>query len=256
MRRPRVRLPRPRRLPVTIRRVPGAWVPGALTLGNLLGGYAAILAGAEGRFLLATLFIFAAALFDALDGRVARLLHQTTPMGEELDSLCDAVSFAVAPSMLVFHMGLASLGRIGYAVCFLFAACGVLRLARFNTLPSDHHFFVGLPIPTAAAAIVTPALLTGGQPLPERAVAWHAAVVAVIALLMVSRVRYRTFKDVRMADHPYRSLAMWAAILAGFVAIAEWMIPALIVLYLVSPGIAALADRWAGREPPRPETPA
>lgn len=251
MRRPRVQLPRARRFRGRIPRVGGAWIPGALTIGNLLGGYAAILAGAERHFLLATLCIFAAALFDALDGRVARMMGQTSAMGAELDSLCDAVSFAVAPSMLMFHMGLSGLGRIGYAVCFLFAACGVLRLARFNTLPADHNYFVGLPIPTAAAAIVTPALLTRGEALPAWLIPWHAGVVAVIALLMVSRIKYRTFKDVPLREKRYRLLALWAAILAGFVAFAEWMIPALILGYLLSPVFlrAVPAGHDRGHEP-------
>ena len=234
MRRLRVRVPQfppERRLP----RLSRTWLPGLFTIGNLLGGYAAILASAERRFLLAILFIFIATIFDALDGRVARLMHSTSEFGGQLDSLCDAVSFAIAPSILVFHTGIHALGRPGYAVCFLFAACGVIRLARFNTLPADHHYFLGLPIPLAAAAVITPPLMTHGQPLPALLVPWHAALVAVIALLMVSRIRYRTFKDVRFAARSYRILAIWALILAGFVAFAEKMIPALITFYLFSP---------------------
>jgi CDP-diacylglycerol---serine O-phosphatidyltransferase len=255
-RRPRGRIPPPRRFRAGFRRVPRAWLPGVLTIGNLLGGYAAILASAERRFFLAIVLIFVAAVFDALDGRVARLTGATSELGGQLDSLCDAVSFAVAPSILVFHMGLHTLGRAGYAVCFLFAACGVLRLARFNTLPSDHVYFLGLPIPLAAAAVITPPLLTEGEPLPQQFVPYHAVLVAVIALLMVSRIRYRTFKDVRFAARPYRLLAFWAAILAGFVAFAERMVPGLIALYLVSPLAFKLHGSFTRRRRPPPPSPA
>ncbi len=248
MRHTRVNVPRPRTpLQSPLRRVPRSWLPGAFTIGNLLGGYAAILAGAEQRYYLAILCIFAAAVFDALDGRIARLARATSELGGQLDSLCDAVSFAVAPSILVFHMGINSLGRVGYAVCFLFAACGVIRLARFNVMPSDHHYFLGLPIPFAAATIITPALLNDGQPLPAALVPWHAGLVAVIAVLMVSRVRFRTFKDVSFSARPYRMLATWAAVLAGFVAFAEKMLSLLILAYLLSPVLYAVQERFTKR---------
>lgn len=243
MPRPRVRLSRPRPIRAPFPPVTRAWIPGALTIGNLLGGYAAILASAEQRYLIAALLIVAAAVFDALDGRVARLTKATTDLGMQLDSLCDAVSFAVAPSMLVFHMGIRELGRSGYAVCFLFAACGVLRLARFNTLPPDHRYFTGLPIPLAAASIILPVILTKGQPLGDRWVPYHAAFVALIAFLMVSRVRYRTFKDVEFRSKAYWLLPLWTAVLAGLVAEHEIVLTGLVVFYLVSPLVFAITDR-------------
>lgn len=243
-----LRVPRARRLLRNrLERVPRSVIPGVLTLGNLLLGYAAILASAEARFGLASLFIFGAAIVDALDGRIARLARATSEIGGELDSLCDAVSFAVAPSMLVFHAGLATLGRAGWAVCFLFAACGVIRLARFNVLPSDDRHFVGLPIPLAAAAIVTPVLLRDGAPLRDSWVPWHAALVVGIALLMVSEVPYRTFKDVGFRARAHWLLPVWIFLLAALVARHEVMLPGLIALYLVSPALTALRHRASGR---------
>ncbi len=240
----RVRLPRPpRRLAAGLDRVPRSLLPGALTIGNLLMGYAAILAATQFRFRLAAVLIFGAAVFDALDGRIARLAGATSEIGEELDSLCDAVSFAVAPSMLVFHAGVAGLGRVGWAVCFLFAACGVIRLARFNVLPSDHHHFVGLPIPLAAAAIVTPVLLADGHALRASWVPWQALLTTGIALLMVSRVPYRTFKDVDIRRHANWLLPLWIMILAAMLARHEVVVPGLIFLYLVSPVVFGLLSR-------------
>lgn len=237
IRRRHLAIPREKRFRNPFTRVPGSWLPGALTLGNMLGGYAAILAAAEDHFFLSAILIVIAGFFDAIDGRVARLTKTTSPMGKELDSLCDAVSFAVAPSMLVFHMGIQSLGRFGYAVCFLFAACGVLRLARFNTLPSEHHDFIGLPIPMGALAVTTPVLVRKGLPIEPPYLVYQALSVAIVGLLMVSRIRYRSFKDVRFGARPYRALALFASVLALLVAFAEWVFPGLVLLYLFSPAI-------------------
>ncbi|RMG44276.1 MAG: CDP-diacylglycerol--serine O-phosphatidyltransferase [Acidobacteria bacterium] len=227
------------------------WLPGALTLGNLMAGYAAILMATEHHYLIAWWLVFAAAVLDGLDGRVARLTGTTSGFGGELDSLCDAVSFAVAPSLLAFHMGVGGLGRAGWAACFLFTACGVIRLARFNAATTGGEDFVGLPIPTAAAVAAAPALLTHGEPIPPAFVPVHAAVLLVTALLMVSRLRYPAFKSLRFGPKPYRVLALWAAILAGFLAFAEWMLPALILGYLLTPAVRRWRARRAAARPPQ-----
>lgn len=245
MRRPRVRLRLARKRPLPrprLPKVPRTLLPGMLTIGNLLGGYSAILAASQGRFGLAALLIGAAALFDLLDGRVARMTGGESEIGIQLDSLCDAVSFGVAPSLLAFHMGIHSLGRAGYAVCFLFAACGVIRLARFNVLPADHHFFTGLPIPLAAAAITAPVLRTDGEALPAAWVPYYAGFVAIIAFLMVSRIRYRTFKDVPFRGKVHLLLPLFVGLLAGLIWKYEYVIPGVIVLYLLSP---LLLKAWA-----------
>ncbi|GAB4222234.1 MAG: CDP-diacylglycerol--serine O-phosphatidyltransferase [Acidobacteriota bacterium] len=238
---------RPRRLGARLRGAAGI-VPGALTIGNMLAGYAAILAATEQRFPLAALLVLAAAALDGLDGRIARLTGTTSRFGEQLDSLADAVSFAVAPSMLAFFMGLERLGRVGWAACFLYAACGVIRLARFNALPPrDSRWFIGLPIPAAAAAVISPALLAGPRPMPDEALPFLAIVMVVIALLMISPIRYRSYKDLAFGRRLYRALAVWAALLAGLLAAHEWVVPALALAYLVSPLVErTLAARAAG----------
>ncbi len=228
-------VPAQRRLGARLRGAAGV-VPGALTIGNMLAGYAAILAATEHRFPLAALLVLVAGVLDGLDGRIARLTGTTSRFGEQLDSLADAVSFAVAPSMLAFFMGLERLGRVGWAACFLFAACGVIRLARFNAFPPrDSRYFVGLPIPAAAGAVISPALLAGARPMPDEALPFLLVAMVVIALLMISPIRYRSYKDLAFGGRLYRALAVWAALLAGLVAAHEWVVPAVVLLYLVSP---------------------
>jgi CDP-diacylglycerol--serine O-phosphatidyltransferase len=234
--------PHERRLGARLRGVAG-FIPGALTVGNMLAGYAAILMAVQDQFYAACGLILVAGVLDGLDGRVARLTRTTSDFGEHLDSLADTVSFAVAPSMLLFHMGIDQLGRAGWAVCFLFAACGVIRLARFNASPPrDPRYFIGFPIPAAAAAIICPVLFLRDDPLPPSFLPVQAGVMVVVALLMISPIRYRTFKDLVFGRRAYRALAVWAAILAGLIAAHEWVIPLLIGLYLVLPVI-----EWLGR---------
>ena len=156
----------------------------------------------------AALAIFFAMFFDGFDGRVARLTRTQSQFGVELDSLADVISFGVVPAMLVYKWALAPLGLVGLLVSFGFTACGALRLARFNVLAhsTDHsgggRFFVGLPIPLAAGMIVSMVIahhgMRGGDPLGTGAQVPIAIVVAVLSLLMVSTLRYRTFKDVRL----------------------------------------------------------
>lgn len=154
----------------------------------------------------AALAIFFGIFFDGFDGRVARLTKTQSQFGVELDSLADVVTFGVAPGMLVYKWALAPLGFIGLFLSFAFAACGALRLARFNVLAlrSPHggasRFFVGLPIPLAAGMIVSMVIAhhgARGGTLGTASQVPIAICVAFLSLLMVSTVRYRTFKDLR-----------------------------------------------------------
>lgn len=239
----RLRL-RDRRIGQRLRGHPGV-LPGAITLGNMLCGFAAILLASRGQFLYAAWLIVAAFFLDGIDGRVARLVGAAGRFGEQLDALADTVSFAVAPAALSFHMGLGDLGRPGWGACFLFAACGVLRLARFNAAPvHDIRYFIGLPIPTAAAIAAAPAFLLAGAPFPARPWAWlHAAVVAITAILMVSRIRFRTGKDLRFGPKPYRQLALFATVAIAFVLWFEWALVVWLVGYLLSPLVDGLRVR-------------
>jgi CDP-diacylglycerol--serine O-phosphatidyltransferase len=113
----------------------------------------------------------------------------------------------------------------------------------------DPRFFIGLPSPTAAAIAVCPALLTQGERIPREYVLLYAGLVALAGLLMVSKIRFRSFKDLRFGRRPYRVLAVWALVLAGFVALGEWMVPAMIAAYVLSPILDAVLRRRAGLPP-------
>lgn len=156
----------------------------------------------------AALAILFAMFFDGCDGRVARLTKTQSDFGVQLDSLADVVSFGAAPALLVYKWALAPLGFLGLFISFTFAACGALRLARFNVLAARNphggggNFFVGLPIPLAAGGLVSLIIahhaVRGGEVSPSVQGPVAAAVLA-LALLMVSTVRYRTFKDLRLS---------------------------------------------------------
>jgi len=157
----------------------------------------------------AALAIFFGIFFDGLDGRVARLTRTQSQFGVELDSLADVVTFGVAPALLLYRWALEPLGVVGIFIAFLFLLCGALRLARFNVLaqretsPKNPMFFIGLPIPLAAGVVVSWVFVAHQdiQKLAFWGLEAHTQVAVgtiFLALLMVSTVRYRTFKDVKI----------------------------------------------------------
>jgi CDP-diacylglycerol--serine O-phosphatidyltransferase len=197
------------------------------------------------RLYQAALAIFFGIFFDGFDGRVARLTKTQSMFGQELDSLADVITFGAAPGLLVWKWALEPLGMPGVAAAFLFAACGALRLARFNVLAirSPHggggSFFVGMPIPFAAAGVISMVIAfqnAHGGALPEEARWPVLGVVTFLALLMVSTVRYRTFKDVKPSP---KTAVLLVSIIAAGVAIAAlshpaWVLVAYFGLYLLS----------------------
>jgi CDP-diacylglycerol---serine O-phosphatidyltransferase len=184
----------------------------------------------------AALAIFFAIFFDGFDGRVARLTRTQSQFGMELDSLADVVSFGAAPAMLVYKWALAPLGFVGLFLSFAFLACGALRLARFNVLAQRSasggggRFFVGLPIPLAAGVLVSLVIAhhaARGDVLSMAARVPIAAAVGVLSLLMVSSVRYRTFKDLRLSR---ASAMVFMLMLAGGLVIATQLHPAYVLV--------------------------
>lgn len=204
-------------------------LPNLFTVTSIFCGFYAITlcTGEAGPVQLyqAALAIFFAMFFDGFDGRVARLTKTQSDFGVQLDSLADVISFGAAPGLLVYKWALAPLGFSGLFISFAFAACGALRLARFNVLAARNphggggRFFVGLPIPIAAGMLVSVIIshhaAAGGEPLAASAVVSVAVAVAGLALLMVSTVRYRTFKDAR--PNRKSALAFMLMVLGGVV---------------------------------------
>ena len=184
-----------RRRPARFRR--GASIlPSLFTTGNLFLGFWAVIKTFHGEYGEAAPLIGWAIVLDLLDGYIARLTGTTSEFGGELDSLADVISFGVAPAVLAYSWAFGSIERVGWLAAFLFVVCGALRLARFNVQRNvvDSRFFVGLPIPAAAAQVAAWVNFMP-DPLTSRSQAALAlALITVWAFLMVSTFRYRSFK--------------------------------------------------------------
>jgi CDP-diacylglycerol--serine O-phosphatidyltransferase len=175
-----------------------AILPSLFTTGNLFLGFWSIIKTLDGQFAEAAPLLGGAVVLDMLDGRIARLTGTQSDFGAELDSLADSVSFGVAPALLAYGWALHTLPRAGWTAAFLFLVCGVLRLARFNVQKQtvDSRFFVGLPIPAAAAQLAAIVYFVEEPPSPRWAAIVLLALVVTLALLMVGTFRYRSFKGV------------------------------------------------------------
>lgn len=174
-------------------------LPNLFTIAGLFAGFYAIVTAMEGYFNYAAVAIFVAMIMDFFDGRVARLTNTQSAFGAELDSLSDMVSFGVAPALVIYSWSLAGLGKLGWLAAFIFAAAGALRLARFNTqvLVADKRYFQGLPIPAAAGVLASMVwLCVDSEILGDVVSLITAALAIIIAILMVSNVRYYSFKEI------------------------------------------------------------
>lgn len=179
-------------------------LPNLLTTCGLFSGFYAILAAASGHFEHACIAVFVAGVFDGVDGRVARMTGTSSEFGVQYDSLADLVSFGMAPALVMYHWALVGMkidgplpGKLGWAAAFLYVACAALRLARFNTQVGviDKRWFIGLNSPSSAAVMMAFVWTLddfgySGESLRYAAV----ALTVTCALLMVSRIRYTSFK--------------------------------------------------------------
>jgi len=172
-------------------------LPSLLTTGGLFAGFYALIAAVQGRFELAAWALIVAAIFDILDGRVARLLHAESDFGAQYDSMCDMLSFGIAPAVLMYMWALAPLHKAGWMAAFLLAAGAALRLARFNVQldTQSKRYFNGLPTPASAMLIATAVLFHEDTLLNPVPWLWFAISVS-LAWLMVSHVPFFAGKDV------------------------------------------------------------
>lgn len=178
-------------------------LPNLFTTLNVFFGFFAVIASIDGEFQQAAIAIILAALFDSLDGKIARATHTTSRFGVEYDSLADLISFGLAPGMMMYLWALKPLGRIGWLAAFLFMVCGALRLARFNTKADSTagEYFVGLPIPAGAAMNATIVLLFmrfGFEIGSNFNKALALVMLCILAFLMVSTIKYNSFKKVEL----------------------------------------------------------
>ena len=190
-------------------------LPNLFTTGNLFCGFWSIISVFDDKFFYAAVAILLASVFDALDGKVARLSGATSKFGVQYDSLADLVSFGIAPALLAFSWALRPYGRFGWLAAFLFVVCGALRLARFNvqTASGEVKYFKGLPIPAAASMIALTILLY--LHLAEKV--WGKDIVIlvmiyILAFLMVSNIRYFSFKELDLAKRKPFSLFIFVVL--------------------------------------------
>ncbi len=183
-------------------------LPNLFTTGNLFCGFWAIISVFQEKFFYAAIAILLASVFDVLDGKVARLSGATSKFGVQYDSLADLISFGVAPAILAYSWALRPYERFGWLAAFLFLVCGALRLARFNVMSAsgETKYFKGLPIPAAATMIALTILLY----LRLIETGWIKDIVIlvmiyILAFLMVSNIRYASFKELDLAKRkPFR----------------------------------------------------
>jgi CDP-diacylglycerol---serine O-phosphatidyltransferase len=212
-------------------------LPSLFTMANMFCGYACIVYSMRGEYALAAPLIGIAIVLDVLDGRVARMTGTTSEFGVEFDSLADVVSFGLAPAILSFSWGLQPLGRMGWAAGFLFVAAAAVRLARFNIQAGtqDKRYFAGLPSPAAAAV---PASTVFAFPAGFDTTAHAVPVLAMVivpALLMVSTIRFRSFKTFDLQSR--RSYPVLLLVALGIVVVAaepQYLLLVLSYTYLVS----------------------
>lgn len=211
-------------------------LPNLMTTGNLFCGFFAIIQALKSNFLFAAYAIVVAAVFDLLDGRLARLTRSTSKFGAEYDSLCDLVSFGVAPGLMLFQWALNPFGRLGWVACFLFVACGALRLARFNVQANivEKNYFQGLPIPMAAGIVASSILAFMDLELEASGNVGLLVMTVLLALVMVSNFRYRSFKDLDLKERlPFRYLLLGVGVIVVVALRPEVMLFVLFIGYAI-----------------------
>ncbi|MFO0696595.1 MAG: CDP-diacylglycerol--serine O-phosphatidyltransferase [Polyangiales bacterium] len=243
-------------------------LPNLLTLLSVLCGYNAVLLCAgqptDDDFYRAALLIVFAMFFDTIDGRVARLTKTQSALGVQLDSLADVLSFGMAPAVLVHRWSLHALGTAGLLIAFGYLACGTIRLARFNVISTTTSgapkkpgkYILGLPIPAAAGiliSIVVAHTLTGHL---SSAPPFIALVVVALSFFMVSTIRFRSFKDLKLS---WRTGVLVALAIGSTVFVAVRFHPSMALVWLVASyvtiglveAILRIARRLSGHEEPK-----
>lgn len=234
-------------------------LPSAMTVLAICLGMTSVKFALEGRATEAMALLAAAAILDALDGRVARVLNATSRMGEEIDSLADAVNFGVAPAFIVWAT-LLSHNRVGWIVVLLYAVCIVLRLARFNSvlgmdLPAyTKDYFVGMPAPAGAIGAIGPLAAKMQWPGPWWSTQTAEIVVIIwmvaVSLLVVSRIPMRKIHTFTVSQNMMAPLlALFAIIAAAAFVFPYLLILVLIAAYVVHMPFAVRSQRWAAAHP-------
>ncbi|MBJ6751276.1 CDP-diacylglycerol--serine O-phosphatidyltransferase [Geomonas anaerohicana] len=219
-------------------------LPNLFTAGSLFAGFYCMVSTVNGDYRTAALWILASSIFDGLDGKVARLTGTASKFGVEFDSLADVVSFGAAPGLLMYCWALRPFGRLGWLAGFLFLACAALRLARFNVQVEtvESKRFVGLPTPAAASMVSATVLFFYhmGWPASYNKLA-ILVLIYFLALLMVSNVKYYSFKDPSLIKRqPFAILVLAVLLLIVIAAEPVIMLFTIFICYILSGPIGFL----------------
>ncbi|MDR9498959.1 MAG: CDP-diacylglycerol--serine O-phosphatidyltransferase [Hydrogenovibrio sp.] len=237
-------------------------LPNLMTMIALFSGFYAVIAGMNGDYQLGAIAIFVAMVFDGLDGRIARMTQTSSAFGAEFDSLADMISFGLAPALLMYQWVLSGYGKIGWLVAFVFTAAAALRLARFNTQVgvADKRYFQGLPSPAAAALIAGFIWMFETNPLnPDLAGPVALVLTAVAGLMMVSNVRFSSFKELNLKDKvPFVTLLLAVLVFVVITLKPSMILFLLFLLYAISGPVWTLKEiqrRRQKRRRNKPENP-
>ena len=213
------------------------FIPNTFTALNMACGFGAILFAFHGKFYQACMFIVLGAIFDSVDGRIARMTNTQSSFGEQFDSLSDLVSFGVSPAIVYYFRFLSEAGRPGMVACFFFMLCGALRLARFNANidKNKSDYFQGLPIPGGATAVISLIFLSSTFPVIIEYKALTVLYLLFYAALMISNIPFPSFKKSEwVKNHRKQVLMIIFLIIASLFIYEEVMIPAIITFYVVA----------------------
>lgn len=225
-------------------------LPNLITAGSLFAGFYSMVSTLNSNYSAAAVWIFVAAVCDGLDGKVARMTGTTSKFGVEFDSLADLVAFGVTPGLMMYAWALKPFGRIGFLAAFLFVVCGALRLARFNVQVDtvESKRFVGLPIPAAACMVASTVLLFHhlGWPSSFKKLA-IIGLIFLLAFLMVSSLRYYSFKDPALIKRQPFGFLLLAVVLLIVVASEPVIMMFSIMLIYVLSGLVDFVLTWPRR---------
>ncbi|MCG8533905.1 MAG: CDP-diacylglycerol--serine O-phosphatidyltransferase [Pseudomonadales bacterium] len=224
-------------------------LPNLFTTGALFSGFYAIVASMNGLYEQGAIAIFVAMVLDGFDGRIARMTNTTSEFGAQYDSLSDCISFGVAPALVCYSWSLSELGKVGWMVAFVYAACAALRLARFNVQieTADKRYFTGLPSPAAAAVVAGMVWFGYEQQLSGDATfvaLVAAAITAFSAVMMVSNVKYSSFKELDFKGRvPFVAILIAVLVIAVVSVYPEGMLLSIFLIYALSGPVMGLIRR-------------
>ena len=233
-------------------------LPNLFTTAALFAGFYAIVAASRGNFDTAAIAIFIAMILDGMDGRIARLTNTQSDFGAQYDSLSDMIAFGLAPALVMYEWSLASLGKLGWTAAFVYAAAAALRLARFNIQVGvvDKRYFIGLPSPSAAALIAGLVWVGADYGMPGEDIPLLTFPLTVLTgLLMVSNVRFKSFKDLDLRGKiPFVAMLVMVLVFVFISIDPPVVLFSIALVYALSGPAGWLVSRYR-RPPPLPAPP-